>query len=79
MSRKIGLFPCSLPIILHNIDYTIKEQDSVIETCIALQRHHICSDIMFQNCAEQYMDILVEAQIKARESNKIPKENENAC
>lgn len=67
MLNLIELFPCGLPIILHNVDYSLKEQDRVIQTCIELQRHCICSDNMFKICAEQYMDRLVEGQIRARD------------
>lgn len=64
------LFPCGLPIILQNINYAQEEQDRIIETCIKLQQHNICSYSMFKDCAEQYMDRLVEGQIRARELNK---------
>ncbi len=76
MVNLIELFPCGLPIILNNINYSLKEQDRVIETCIELQQHHVCSDNMFENCAEQYMDRLVEGQIRARDLYK-SKRNES--
>ena len=70
MVDLIKLFPCGLPIILNNTHYSLKEQDRVIETCIELQRHHVCSDNMFEDCAEQNMDRLVEGQIRARDLYK---------
>ncbi len=74
MSNIITLFPCGLPIILNNIYYTPDERDRVIETCIKLQQCNICTDSMFKKCAEKYMDILVEGQIRARESHNRTRE-----
>ena len=39
--------------------------------------NRICSDKMFKNCIEQYLDKLTEAQIRARELHRISKANEN--
>ncbi len=77
MSDIITLFPCGLPIILNNIHYTADEQNRVIETCIKLQQCNICTDSMFENCAENYMDRLVEGQIRARESHNRTRESED--
>ncbi len=74
---RLELFPCGLPIIFHNNNYSLEEQDTVEETCKQIQINRICSDEMFKNCIEQYLDKLTEAQIRAKELHKISKENEN--
>jgi hypothetical protein len=74
---KIELFPCGLPIILHNDNYSLEEQDTIEDTCKQIQMNHICSDEMFKNCIELYLDKLTEAQIRARELHRISKGHEN--
>ena len=60
------LFPCGLPSILHDYNYSDEKRDRVEATCIELQKHNICSEEMVADCLEHHLNELVEAQIKAR-------------